>query len=245
MSLAGGTGSGLGTKITYSLRDSFPEAMIVNHLVWPYSSGEVVVQNYNSLLTLSHLQQASDLILAQQNDQLQKICSTLLGIKNVSFEHINDVIAHKLASILQPSYANKFSSVSVLYELVQALACHPSYKLACVKNVPHISQRSMEYTTYIWPALLKHLRQMLIADAAMEEGNITNFIHNFIGKSWLTFLVKAHINPFVPNAPFLYPLKTSENLTVFCFHGVEKGCIGTKWVKVNMQSRTEGPVKQL
>ena len=23
------------------------------------------------------------------------------------------------------------------------------------------------------------------------------------------------INPFVPNAPFLYPLKTSENLTVF------------------------------
>ena len=32
-------------------------------------------------------------------------------------------------------------------------------------------------------------------------------------------------NPFVPNAPFLYPLKTSENLTV------EKGCIGNKWVK--------------
>ena len=39
-------------------------------------------------------------------------------------------------------------------------------------------------------------------------------------------------NPFVPNAPFLYPLKTSENLTVFwCFQGVEKGCIGNEWVK--------------
>ena len=25
----------------------------------------------------------------------------------------------------------------------------------------------------------------------------------------------SFINPFVPNAPFLYPLKTSENLTVF------------------------------
>ena len=23
------------------------------------------------------------------------------------------------------------------------------------------------------------------------------------------------VNPFVPNAPFLYPLKTSENLTIF------------------------------
>ena len=39
------------------------------------------------------------------------------------------------------------------------------------------------------------------------------------------------INPFVPNVPFLYPLKTSENLIVFCcFLGVEKGRIGKKWV---------------
>ena len=39
------------------------------------------------------------------------------------------------------------------------------------------------------------------------------------------------INPFVPNSPFLYPLKTSENLTVFwCFKGAEKGCIREKWV---------------
>ena len=40
------------------------------------------------------------------------------------------------------------------------------------------------------------------------------------------------ISPFIPNAPFLYPLKTSENLKVFWwFQGVEKGCIGNKWVK--------------
>ena len=39
-------------------------------------------------------------------------------------------------------------------------------------------------------------------------------------------------NPFVPNAPFPYPLKTSENLTVFWFfQEVEKGFIGNEWVK--------------
>ena len=38
-------------------------------------------------------------------------------------------------------------------------------------------------------------------------------------------------NPFVPNAPFLNPEKTSENLTVFwCFQGVGKWCIVNKWV---------------
>ena len=45
---------------------------------------------------------------------------------------------------------------------------------------------------------------------------------------------KSVVNPFVPNAPFLYPLKTSEKLKVFwCFQGVEKGCIGNEWVKMN------------
>ena len=44
--------------------------------------------------------------------------------------------------------------------------------------------------------------------------------------------MKKEINPFVPSAPFLYPLKTSENLTVFwCFQEVEKGRIGNEWVK--------------
>ena len=29
------------------------------------------------------------------------------------------------------------------------------------------------------------------------------------------FFGRFHVNPFIPNAPFLYLLKTSENLTVF------------------------------
>ena len=41
-----------------------------------------------------------------------------------------------------------------------------------------------------------------------------------------------HINPFIPNARFFYSLKTSENRKVlWCFQGVEKGCIGNEWVK--------------
>ena len=52
----------------------------------------------------------------------------------------------------------------------------------------------------------------------MAKGSLVNFVSN--------------VNPFVPNAPFLYPLKISENREVFrCFQGEEKGCIGNKWVK--------------
>ena len=44
------------------------------------------------------------------------------------------------------------------------------------------------------------------------------------------------VKPFITSTPFLYPLKASENLTVFwCFQGIEKGCIGNglghNWVQ--------------
>ena len=46
-------------------------------------------------------------------------------------------------------------------------------------------------------------------------------------------LLKKYVNPFAPNGPFLYSLKTPENITVFwCFQGLEKGCIGNKWIKL-------------
>ena len=42
------------------------------------------------------------------------------------------------------------------------------------------------------------------------------------------------INPLLPIAPFLYPLKTSENRQVFwSFQGVEKEYIGNKWIKIS------------
>ena len=43
----------------------------------------------------------------------------------------------------------------------------------------------------------------------------------------------GYINPFVANEPFLYLLKTLENLNIFwCFQGVEKGFTGNKWVNL-------------
>ena len=54
-------------------------------------------------------------------------------------------------------------------------------------------------------------------------------------KRILLALMVVFPNPFVPNAPFLYPLKTSGNRKVFwCFQGIEKGCIRKKWVKFHL-----------
>uniref|UniRef100_A0A3P8TUG1 Tubulin delta chain n=1 Tax=Amphiprion percula TaxID=161767 RepID=A0A3P8TUG1_AMPPE len=103
MSVAGGTGSGVGAYVTQCLRDIYPTSFILNHLTWPYRTGEVIVQNYNSVLTLAHLYQLSDAILVHENDTAHRICSQLLNIKHISFSDVNKVIAHQLGSVLQPA----------------------------------------------------------------------------------------------------------------------------------------------
>ena len=60
--------------------------------------------------------------------------------------------------------------------------------------------------------------------------NIWENVYKANAINWQIFELKF-LNPFVPKAPFLYPLETSENHTIFWwFHGVEKGSTGNKRV---------------
>ena len=56
--------------------------------LWPFPL-QVIVQNYNSVLTLSHLYRSSDALLVHENDAVHKICAKLMNIKQISFCDIN------------------------------------------------------------------------------------------------------------------------------------------------------------
>lgn len=74
-SLAGGTGSGLGANVVESLRDEVSaKAPMINVAIWPYSTGEVILQNYNVLLTLKSLLTNSDGIIPLYNDDVLSAC---------------------------------------------------------------------------------------------------------------------------------------------------------------------------
>lgn len=70
----------------------------------------MIVQNYNSILTLSHLYRSSDALLVHENDAIHKICAKLMNIKQISFRDINQVVAHQLGSVFQPTYSAEGSS---------------------------------------------------------------------------------------------------------------------------------------
>ncbi|XP_055242690.1 tubulin delta chain isoform X2 [Gorilla gorilla gorilla] len=172
MSMAGGTGSGLGAFVTQNLEDQYSNSLKMNQIIWPYGTGEVIVQNYNSILTLSHLYRSSDALLLHENDAIHKICAKLMNIKQISFSDINQVLAHQLGSVFQPTYSAESSfhyRRNPLGDLMEHLVPHPEFKMLSVRNIPHMSENSLAYSTFTWAGLLKHLRQMLISNAKMEE----------------------------------------------------------------------------
>ncbi|XP_034360394.1 tubulin delta chain [Arvicanthis niloticus] len=173
MSMAGGTGSGLGAFITQKLQNQYSSSLKMNQIIWPYGTGEVIVQNYNSILTLSHLYRSSDALLIHENDAIHKICAKRMNIKQISFRDLNQVLAHQLGSVLQPAYSEGSSSHyrrNLLGDLMEHLVPHPEFKMLGVRNIPQMSAESLAYSTFTWAGLLKHLRQMLISSAKMEEG---------------------------------------------------------------------------
>lgn len=92
-SIAGGTGSGLGSYLLERLNDRYPKKLIQTYSVFPDSSaGDVVVHPYNSLLTLKRLTQHADAVVVLDNQALSRICHDRLHVQESSFDQTNQLV---------------------------------------------------------------------------------------------------------------------------------------------------------
>ncbi|XP_007946055.1 tubulin delta chain [Orycteropus afer afer] len=209
MSMAGGTGSGLGAFITQNLQDQYSNCLKMNQVIWPYGTGEVIVQNYNSILTLSHLYRCSHALLFHENDAIHKICSKLMNIRQISFKDINQVLAHQLGSMFQPTYSVEGSfhyRRNPLGDLMEHLVPHPEFKMLGVRNIPQMSENSLAYSTFTWAGLLKHLKQMLISNAKMEEDinwQVRAPLSGLSALGKMSFSKELHFNTSIANLVIL------------------------------------------
>ncbi|KAH7460881.1 hypothetical protein KRP22_007558 [Phytophthora ramorum] len=173
-SAAGGTGSGLGSFLTEKLADFYPSSSLLNTVVWPYQSGEVIVQNYNAMLTMASLAEVTHGIFMLQNDAASLICQKLLRIPHPSFDAMNEVLATHLASAflpVDPNFASRSGrTLDPLGAICEQLCQHPGFKLLDIKMVPLMPHRSKKFSTHTWTGIMKQLHQMQVANAAFEEG---------------------------------------------------------------------------
>lgn len=111
-SIAGGTGSGMGSYIMERLSDRFPKKLIQTYSVFPNQDeiSDVVVQPYNSLLTLRRLTSCADCVVVLDNTALNRIATDRLHIQNPSFTQINTLVSTIMSvsttTLRYPSYMN-------------------------------------------------------------------------------------------------------------------------------------------
>jgi tubulin gamma len=92
-SIAGGTGSGLGSFLLERLNDKFPKKLIQTYSVFPNAQeGDVVVQPYNSILTLKRLINHADSVVVLDNGALARISADRLHVQTPTFDQTNQLV---------------------------------------------------------------------------------------------------------------------------------------------------------
>lgn len=96
-SIAGGTGSGLGSFLLERLNDRFPKKLIQTYSVFPDTvepqAGDIVVQPYNSLLALRRLTENADSVVVLDNGALSRIAADTLHVQRPSLQQTNQLVS--------------------------------------------------------------------------------------------------------------------------------------------------------
>ena len=82
------------------LREEYPDRIISSVSVFPSPRvSDVVVEPYNSLLALDQLIEWSDEVFCMDNEALYDICINKLKHKQVSYSHLNSLIAQTMSGV--------------------------------------------------------------------------------------------------------------------------------------------------
>lgn len=143
-SIAGGTGSGLGSYMLERLNDRFPKKLIQTYSVFPNTQdGDIVVQPYNSLLSMRRLTQNADSVVSRpqhqshtyvlnfqvvlDNGALTRIAADRLHVMNPSFEQTNQLVSTVMSAstttLRYPGYMHN-DLVGIVASLIPTPRCH-------------------------------------------------------------------------------------------------------------------------
>ena len=168
-SLAGGTGSGLGSYLAVLMKDYFPEINLLNIAIWPNDSGEVVVNSYNTILSISENYKVSDLMTVINNQEIFDICKNIYKLKKIGFENLNSIISkHLINMMIPPSYNidNSFKSKtyrinSFISDIIYFLGMNPKLKFNQIISTPEVPPENLQFTNDSWNSLSKRGLQIL------------------------------------------------------------------------------------
>ena len=193
-SLAGGTGSGFGSRLLENMRDEYASNMLYNTVVFPSRSGETPLQQYNCLLSLAHLQRYSDAVVYFQNDKVYKLlsrASVSVESKMINFDDINDYIAsmlHNMFKVNDLKHYNRF-----YFDLMSDLTSVNECKFVEVFGSPYFLKGKQTYgPEATWENIFDQTFSQTFVDLPKEEEKKTVELDGKSKKSGLNSTIAMH-----------------------------------------------------
>ncbi|KIW03506.1 tubulin gamma chain [Verruconis gallopava] len=128
-SIAGGTGSGLGSFLLERLNDRFPKKLIQTYSVFPdtQNASDVVVHPYNSLLSMRRLTENTDAVVVLDNGALSRIAADRLHVQEPSLQQTNQLVSTAMSAsttpLRYPGYMHN-DLCSIVASLIPTPRCH-------------------------------------------------------------------------------------------------------------------------
>ena len=172
-SAAGGTGSGVGTRLNEELGDIYKTIPLVHIVILPFEAGEVAVQSLNSILSLSHIikNNYGGTIIAR-NDLAFMTCKRN-GISSPGLNDLNNVIARNVSSIFAAAGSSFYADC-----IPHLWSQNNLYPFVELKSVPQTSEDAIEFNNDSWEALGKELsREFLDKDHNKKMYSSFLFLH--------------------------------------------------------------------
>jgi tubulin gamma len=121
--------SGMGSYLLETLNDRYSKKLVQTYSVFPnqMETSDVVVQPYNSLLTLKRLTLNADCVVVLDNTALNRIAVERLHLSNPTFAQTNSLVSTVMSAstttLRYPGYMNN-DLVGLLASLIPTPRCH-------------------------------------------------------------------------------------------------------------------------
>lgn len=158
-SIAGGTGSGMGSLIIEKLREEYPDKIITTFSIFGSEKvSDTAVEPYNMILSINKLIENTDLVFCIDNEALYDICFRTLKLTTPTFGDLNHLISALLSGVtasLRFPCAN--SIFSDLRKMVTNLVVFPGLHFMMCGMAPLTSRGSQQYRALTVPELTQQV----------------------------------------------------------------------------------------
>ena len=189
-SITGGTGSGSTCIVLEIIKEHFPEKIVNCYSLIPNQTeqSDIVVQPYNSVLSLRWLYYYADCVTLFENDSLSKIIQHKNNAININYNNLNSIAAKIVSSLTHPlrfsgytetNFENFISSLIPLSDL--------HFLFGAISNYPTLGER--RYNDIAFPEGIYNLLRNRTINSSWNSGKLISSMY---------FLKKNKINTEFP-----------------------------------------------